>query len=88
MANPKRASTRSPSQRFCGVADAADLFGVSEMTLYRAIHAGQFPAIRIMGRFIVPLKAIEAMEDAAVERHVLVDAAEWIDPFPIESAEG
>jgi len=67
-----------PSPTFYSVAETARLFGMSEMTLYRAIHAGQFPAVRIRGRLIVPARAIEAMVDAAVEAGGLVDAAAWV----------
>jgi len=51
---------------------------MSEMTLYRAIHAGQFPAVRIRGRLIVPARAIQAMVDAAVGTGGLVDASAWV----------
>jgi excisionase family DNA binding protein len=64
--------------RFYSVADTARIFGVSEMTVYRAIRDGQFPAVRIMGRLIVPAKAIDAMADAAVVGGALVDAADWV----------
>lgn len=65
-------------RRFYSVAEAARLFGMSEMTLYRAIHDGQFPAVRIRGRLIIPAKAIEAMVEAAVDGGRLVDAATWV----------
>ena len=79
MVNRKKGagSAPDPQRRFCSVASAAQVFDVSEMTLYRAIRTGQFPAVRIMGRLVVPLRAIEAIEDAASERHEVVDAAEW-----------
>lgn len=86
MANAKRNQLTTRPERFCSVARAAELFGVSEMTLYRAIHAGQFPAIRIMGRLIVPLKAVAAMEEAAIEHHGVVDAAEWVDTSLVDAA--
>ncbi|PZS27706.1 MAG: DNA-binding protein [Pseudonocardiales bacterium] len=63
---------------FYSVAETARLFGMSEMTLYRAIHAGQFPAVRIRGRLIVPARAIQAMVDAAVGTGGLVDASAWV----------
>jgi excisionase family DNA binding protein len=63
---------------FYSVAAAARLFGMSEMTLYRAIHAGQFPAVRIRGRLIIPAKAIDAMIEAAIGDGCLVDAADWV----------
>jgi excisionase family DNA binding protein len=77
--------TKTPQEderQFRSVAEAARVFGVSEMTLYRAIRDGQFPAVRIMGRLIVPLKAIEGMTDAAVQTSGLVDAADWADEAP------
>jgi excisionase family DNA binding protein len=78
--------TKAPKddeRQFRSVAEAARVFGVSEMTLYRAIRDGQFPAVRILGRLIVPLKAIEDMADAAVQTGGLVDAADWVDEAPV-----
>lgn len=43
------------------------MLGVSTATLYRAINAGQFPAVRIRDRLIVPAKAIEAMTNDAID---------------------
>ena len=89
MAKQMRAAgaAANAQRRFCSVASAAQVFDVSEMTLYRAIRSGQFPAVRIMGRLVVPLKAIEAIEDAASERHALVDAADWFEPSLVEQAD-
>ncbi len=60
---------------FYSVGQTARLFGMSEMTLYRAIHAGQFPAVRIRGRLIVPARAVEAMIETAVHTGALVNAS-------------
>lgn len=64
--------------RLLHVSTTARLLGTSEMTLYRAIQAGEFPAVRIRGRIIVPVKAIEAMTDAALQSSGLVEAADWV----------
>jgi excisionase family DNA binding protein len=64
--------------RFYSVAQVARMLGMSSMTLYRAIAAGQFPAVRIRGRLIVPAKAIEAMADAAIADQTVVDASGWV----------
>lgn len=64
--------------RFYSVAQVAAMLGMSAMTLYRAISEGEFPAIRIRGRLIVPAKAVEAMAEAAVSDHTLVDAAGFV----------
>ena len=71
--NPDPAKPRA----FYSVSEAAQRFGMSDMTLYRAIRAGQFPALRIRGRFVIPAQAIEAMVDTAMESGGLVDAADW-----------
>ena len=63
---------------FYSVSTTARLLGTSEMTLYRAIQAGEFPAVRIRGRIILPVKAIEAMTDAALQSSGLVEAADWV----------
>jgi excisionase family DNA binding protein len=62
--------------RFFTVAQAADLLGLSHSTLFRAIRAGEFPAIKVRGRYVVPAKAIDELESSAVSGG-LVDAAAW-----------
>jgi excisionase family DNA binding protein len=61
--------------RFYSVAEVARMFGMSSMTVYRAIAAGEFPAVRIRGRLIVPARAVEAMVDAAMAGGPAVEAA-------------
>ncbi len=63
---------------FRTVAEVARLCRVSKMTLYRAIAAGRFPAVRIEGRLIVPAKVVEAMAQAALTANATVDAADWV----------
>jgi excisionase family DNA binding protein len=70
-------ATVAPSPLFYSVPQAAELIGTSAVTLYRAIRDGEFPAMRIRGRLIVPAKAIEAMVDATVAEQSVVDAAGW-----------
>lgn len=62
--------------RYLSVAQAAAMLDVSPMTLYRAIAAGQFPAIKIRGR----LKILAVVVDeilAAARAGQMVDVAEW-----------
>jgi hypothetical protein len=54
------------------------MFGMSPMTVYRAIAAGEFPAVRIRGRLIVPARAVDAMVEAAVADGQVVDASAWV----------
>lgn len=63
-------------RRFYSVAETAALLGTSEMTVYRAITAGEFPAVKIRGRWIVPAKAIDEIESAAMTTGA-VDAADF-----------
>lgn len=65
------------------VAEAAALFSVSQEYLYRLIHAGGFPAIRMriggnQGRYVVPAKAVERMLDHADGVGHCVDTGESV----------
>lgn len=71
---------------FYSVAQAAQMLGMSAMTLYRAINSGGFPAVRIRGRLIVPARAIEAIVEMAITEQTIVDAGDWV-PVPRRSAE-
>ena len=64
--------------QFYSVAQVARLLGMSPMTVYRAINEGQFPAVRIRGRLIVPARALEAMAEIATTENTVVDAAGWV----------
>lgn len=72
--------------RFYSVAQVARMFGMSAMTIYRAIDAGEFPAVRIRNRLIVPARAVEAMVEAAVSEGQPVDAADFVPAGPALSA--
>ena len=57
---------QSRTRRFHTVTEAAELLRVSAPTLYREIRAGRFPAIRVRGRYVIPARAVDAMEQAAL----------------------
>src|SRR3954451_2571049 len=61
-----RPTDSAKPKRFFTVAEAAELMGLSEPTVYRAIRAGEFPAIKVRGRYVVPAKAIDEMEASAL----------------------
>lgn len=67
----------SESPRFYSVSEAAKIVRTAPVTLYRAIREGEFPAVRIRGRLIVPARALDAMVSTAIAEGSLVDAAEW-----------
>jgi DNA binding domain, excisionase family len=60
------APRQGQQKRFYRVAEAAALLGVSGPTLYRAIRTGEFPAIKVRGRYVVPAKAIDDLEASAL----------------------
>lgn len=68
----------SRRQRFLSVAEQAFELGVSEVTLYRAIKSGEFPAVRIPGRLCIPEGAAKAMADAALAGGATVDSSNWV----------
>lgn len=47
------------------VAEVAELMRVSKMTVYRLIHSGELPAIRVGKSFRVPQNALETLLDAS-----------------------
>jgi excisionase family DNA binding protein len=44
--------------RFLTVAEVASVMRVSKMTVYRIVHAGELPAVRVGRSFRVPEKAV------------------------------
>lgn len=46
--------------RFLTVAEVAAMMRVSKMTVYRLVHSGELPAVRVGRSFRVPENAIEA----------------------------
>lgn len=48
------------------VAEVADLMRVSKMTVYRMIHSGEIPAVRVGKSFRVPQSAVQQLIDAGL----------------------
>jgi excisionase family DNA binding protein len=65
----------SPGPTFYTVPEAARLLRVDAATIYRAIRANQFPAIRIRSRCIVPARALEAMAEEVAASGKTIDVA-------------
>jgi excisionase family DNA binding protein len=51
--------------KFLTVAEVAAVMRVSKMTVYRMVHAGELPAVRVGRSFRVPEKAVHAYLRAA-----------------------
>ncbi|MDO5722261.1 MAG: helix-turn-helix domain-containing protein [Actinomycetaceae bacterium] len=58
--------SNQPRPRFMTAAEVADLIRVSKMTVYRMIHAGELPAIRVGKSFRVPQQAVQQLIDAGL----------------------
>ena len=68
---------RTGERRWLSVAELARELGMSQMTLYRAIAAGEFPAVRIGRRLVVPARVLEDMAAEALATGSTVDTADW-----------
>lgn len=54
--------------KFLTVAEVAAMMRVSKMTVYRLVHSGELPAIRVGRSFRVPDQAVQAyLRDSFVE---------------------
>ncbi|GAB3110663.1 helix-turn-helix domain-containing protein [Janibacter alkaliphilus] len=54
--------------RFLTVAEVASIMRVSKMTVYRMVHNGDLPAVRVGRSFRVPKDAVDAyLKDSYVE---------------------
>ena len=53
-------ATEPAKQRFLTVAEVAEQMRVSNMTVYRILHSGELPAIRVGRSFRVPAEALES----------------------------
>jgi excisionase family DNA binding protein len=52
-------SSDQPRVRFLTVAEVAEVMRVSKMTVYRLVHSGQMPAVRVGRSFRVPKDALD-----------------------------
>jgi excisionase family DNA binding protein len=74
----ERPEARTGSGRRCvAVAVAARMLDIGPMTLYRAINAGQFPAIKFRDRWLVPVEAIDQLIEVALTTGAAVDIETW-----------
>ena len=66
---PAEADDPGPlSSSFLTVAEVASLMRVSKMTVYRLVHAGDLPAVRVGRSFRVPEEAVRRyLRDSFVE---------------------
>ncbi|HET6294073.1 MAG TPA: helix-turn-helix domain-containing protein [Kribbella sp.] len=68
------------ARKFLSIAAAAEVLGLSEMTLYRVIQTNSFPAVRVGRRLFIPSQALDDMANEAIASGRVVDSAEWRPP--------
>jgi excisionase family DNA binding protein len=75
--------TQAVQKDWLTVAEMADRLGIAEMTLYRVIAAGEFPAVRIgQRRLFIPAKVLDRMSEAALSTGRVVSAADFCGETP------
>ena len=75
---PGTGAARSPRPAFFfTVEEVAELLRVDPVTIYRAIRAGEFPAVKVRKRYVVPQRALDLLVDDVVATGACVDTAEW-----------
>lgn len=80
-AAPSADSRKKDNRLFLPVREVTELVGVSRSTIVRAYQSGDFPAIKLRGKYLVPRSFIDDLHTAACRGGVLVVeafAAEWI----------
>jgi excisionase family DNA binding protein len=73
---PVHASRRSATN-FLLVREAAEIMRMDESTLYRHLRAGRFPAVKVGGRYLVPVAAVTQMADEALASGQCVVVEQW-----------
>ncbi|MCU1437568.1 MAG: hypothetical protein JWP66_655 [Naasia sp.] len=53
----------SEQPRLLSVAEAADLLGVTRLTVYRLVHAGELPALRFGPVYRIPEKSLRVVQE-------------------------
>ena len=71
--------------KFYTVPEAARVLRVDPATIYRAIRAKEFPAVRLRSRYVVPARAVERLAEEAAESLACVDVAQLADKPRAES---
>lgn len=61
---------------FYTVPEVAQILRVDPATIYRAIRANEFPAVRIRARYVIPAEAVRRIAGEATRTGTRVDVAQ------------
>jgi len=74
-----RMTPTAGDRQWLSISELAKELGMSQMTLYRVIAAGEFPAVRIGRRLFVPARVLDRLAESALATGREVSAAEWAE---------
>lgn len=60
--------------QFFTVAEVAELARVSRMTVYRMVHSGEFPAVRVGNSYRVPKSAVDNLLSGGMDQTQIAGA--------------
>ena len=63
-------------QRYLTVLEVAEIMRVSKMTVYRLLHSGEMPGVRVGRSFRVPADALEHYLATSIQPVAAVDDAD------------
>jgi excisionase family DNA binding protein len=72
---PRRTDGRNGG--FLLVREAAEIMRMDDSTLYRHLRGGRFPAVKVGGRYLVPVAAVEQMAEEAMASGQCVVVERW-----------
>ncbi len=75
MNTNSNATSPTVAPMFYTVPEAARILRVDPATIYRAIRANEFPAVRVRNRYVIPARAVEQLASQATASGTCVDAA-------------
>lgn len=71
---------------FYNVAETAKLLRLDQSTMYRHLRSGQFPGVKIGGRYVVPRVVVEKLITDVLAAGRCLDVADWTARWLAEQA--
>lgn len=72
---------------FYTAAEVARLFRLDESTLYRHLRAGNFPGLKVGGRYVVPREVVERLISDVLHTGKCIDLGSWTERWRERSTE-
>lgn len=78
--------SRASRPKFLLVQEAAELLRMDSSTLYRHLRRNQFPGVKVGGRYLIPLAAVEQLADDALATGQCIIVEQWANRWREERA--